>query len=93
MQVNEDFVSNASLPLMAAANLQDDLMMASNDLDRLQTLLAAAARARGRRGGAGPGVSGAFGARAVSEAASSERHEITKRDWPSPNRRASRRGG
>ena len=40
MQVNEDFVSNASLPLMAAANLQDDLMMASNDLDRLQTLLA-----------------------------------------------------
>ena len=40
MQVNEDCVNHASLPLMAAANLQDDLMVASNDLDRLQTLLA-----------------------------------------------------
>lgn len=31
--------SGGSLPLMAAADLQDHLMTASNDLDRLQTLL------------------------------------------------------
>jgi hypothetical protein len=33
------------IPLLAAADLQDDLMVASNDLDRLQTLLAGACSA------------------------------------------------
>ena len=39
---NEAQASSAagSIPLMAAADLQDHLMTASNDLDRLQTLLA-----------------------------------------------------
>lgn len=32
--------AGSPLPLLAAADLQDHLMMASNDLDRLQTLLA-----------------------------------------------------
>jgi hypothetical protein len=44
MQVNDDCGAPAGLPLWAAANLQVDLMMASNDLDRLQTLLADACR-------------------------------------------------
>jgi hypothetical protein len=39
-QTNEASGAGASLPLMAAADLQDDLMTASNDLDRLQRLLA-----------------------------------------------------
>lgn len=34
-----DQEGGAGLPLMAAADLQDHLMTASNDLDRLQTLL------------------------------------------------------
>lgn len=37
---SEDASSGGGLPLMAAADLQDHLMTASNDLDRLQTLLA-----------------------------------------------------
>jgi hypothetical protein len=36
----EDTSAGGGLPLMAAADLQDHLMTASNDLDRLQTLLA-----------------------------------------------------
>ena len=32
--------ASSPLPLAAAADLQDHLMTASNDLDRLQTLLA-----------------------------------------------------
>lgn len=44
MQLNDDCGAPAGLPLLAAANLQDDLMMASHDLDRLQTLLADACR-------------------------------------------------
>lgn len=40
-QTNEDPTSGgARLPLLAAADLQDHLMTASNDLDRLQRLLA-----------------------------------------------------
>lgn len=38
-QTNDQQPGGASLPLMAAADLQDDLMTASNDLDRLQRLL------------------------------------------------------
>lgn len=38
-QTNEPDAGGASLPLLAAADLQDDLMTASNDLDRLQRLL------------------------------------------------------
>jgi hypothetical protein len=35
-----DPLGTASMPLLAAADLQDNLMMATHDLDRLQTLLA-----------------------------------------------------
>jgi hypothetical protein len=38
-QTNEASSGSASLPLLAAADLQDNLMTASNDLDRLQRLL------------------------------------------------------
>src|SRR5258707_3387938 len=37
---NTDPFGAAHLPLIVAADLQDNLMTASNDLDRLQTLLA-----------------------------------------------------
>ena len=37
--------SGGLMPLMAAADLQDHLMTATNDLDRLQTLLADACNA------------------------------------------------
>jgi hypothetical protein len=40
MQHSPDLAgTHGGLPFMAAADLQDDLMTASNDLDRLQTLL------------------------------------------------------
>jgi hypothetical protein len=39
-QTIDDSSAGASLPLLAAADLQDNLMTASNDLDRLQRLLA-----------------------------------------------------
>ena len=39
-QTIDDSSGGASLPLLAAADLQDNLMTASNDLDRLQRLLA-----------------------------------------------------
>ena len=38
-QMTEASSGGASLPLLAAADLQDNLMTASNDLDRLQRLL------------------------------------------------------
>ena len=39
-QVEPTHAEPASAPLMLAADLQDHLMMATNDLDRLHTLLA-----------------------------------------------------
>jgi hypothetical protein len=39
MQTNEATAQDARMPFLAAADLQDDLMTATNDLDRLQTLL------------------------------------------------------
>lgn len=39
-QTNDAQAAGPSLPLLAAADLQDNLMTASNDLDRLQRLLA-----------------------------------------------------
>ena len=36
----QDLSSDSRLPLLAAVDLQDNLLTASNDLDRLQTLLA-----------------------------------------------------
>jgi len=39
LQTNDPDAGGASLPLLAAADLQDNLMTASNDLDRLQRLL------------------------------------------------------
>ena len=47
-----------ALPLAVAADLQDDLMAASNDLDRLQRLLADACEALGDDED-GPGVEAA----------------------------------
>jgi len=38
-QLSTDLDSGPGLPLLAAADMQDDLMTASNDLDRLQRLL------------------------------------------------------
>lgn len=38
-QMTEPSSAGASLPLLAAADMQDDLMTASNDLERLQRLL------------------------------------------------------
>jgi len=39
-QATEQMTEGCALPLMAAADLQDHLMTATNDLERLQTLLA-----------------------------------------------------
>ncbi len=38
-EANEQSTGSSPLPLLAAADLQDHLMTASNDLERLQTLL------------------------------------------------------
>ncbi|HEY0855754.1 MAG TPA: hypothetical protein VGE16_01775 [Albitalea sp.] len=38
-EANEQTTGSSPLPLLAAADLQDHLMTASNDLERLQTLL------------------------------------------------------
>ena len=42
---NQDLPSDGRLPLLAAADLQDHLLTASNDLDRLQALLTDACEA------------------------------------------------
>ena len=39
-ELNTNLGASGQLPLLAAADLQDNLLTASNDLDRLQTLLA-----------------------------------------------------
>ena len=49
-QEAENPAAGGSLPLLAAADLQDHLMVASNDLDRLQRLLADACRRLIERG-------------------------------------------